>query len=176
MLSFVEFWTWNNFTEVNVLGKLICKIKDFDTFKKYLIKYANQIDNWANCDCLKFAIKQSNAQDYFELANQLISSEKPFVKRVGLNILFKMIGKFDYLSQTFKIINTFQYETDYYVNMMLAWIVCECFIKYRDQTLEFLKSHKLNKFVINKAISKCRDSFRVCNNDKQLLLTYKTRS
>jgi len=174
-LSFINFFTWNNLTEVNILGKLICKIKDFNVFKKYLIKYANKIDNWSSCDCLKYNINADNAQDYFLLSQSLVHDKKPFVRRVGLSILFKMCGKFDYLQQTFEIVNTFYDEEDYYVNMMLAWLVAECFTKDRQSTLNFLKNHNLNKFVINKAISKCRDSYRVSKEDKEFLLTFKQK-
>ena len=43
----------------------------------------------------------------------------------------------------------------------------------RDKTLKYLEHNKLNKFTINKAISKCRDSFRISAQDKELLLKYK---
>ena len=42
-----------------------------------------------------------------------------------------------------------------------------------EKTLNYLKDSKLNSFVINKAISKCRDSYRINNEDKKLLLNYK---
>ena len=64
-------------------------------------------------------------------------------------------------------------EKEYYVNMMNAWIFCECFIKQRDKTMEYLKRHKLNKFTINKGISKCRDSYRVSDIDKEMLIKYR---
>ena len=64
-------------------------------------------------------------------------------------------------------------EEEYYVNMCIAWFVAECFIKRRETTLKFLKTNKLNKFTINKAISKCRDSYRVSAEDKQMLLAFK---
>ena len=43
----------------------------------------------------------------------------------------------------------------------------------REKTLEFLKTNKLNPFQINKAISKCRDSFRVSKEDKENLLEFR---
>ena len=42
-----------------------------------------------------------------------------------------------------------------------------------NKTLKYLENHKLNKFTINKAISKCRESYRVSKEDKELLLKYK---
>jgi hypothetical protein len=70
-------------------------------------------------------------------------------------------------------INEFEKETEYYVNMINAWLICELFIKKREETIEFLKDNKLNKFTINKAISKCRDSYRVSKEDKEMLLKFK---
>ena len=78
-----------------------------------------------------------------------------------------------YIDEIYNRLNKFENETEYYVNMINAWLICELFIKRRDKTLEFLKNNKLNKFTINKAISKCRDSYRVSNKDKEILLKYR---
>ena len=64
-------------------------------------------------------------------------------------------------------------ENEYYVNMSAAWLLCECFIKQREATLKYFKNNTTNNFIINKAISKCRDSFRVSIEDKKLLVTFK---
>ena len=55
----------------------------------------------------------------------------------------------------------------------MAWLLCELFIYQREKTLNYLKDSKLNSFVINKDISKSRDSYRIYNKDKQLLINYK---
>jgi 3-methyladenine DNA glycosylase AlkD len=93
----------------------------------------------------------------------------------GLNILFKLIDNNEYIDKIFLIMNSLYNEEHYYVNMMNAWLFCECFIKRRDKTIEFLKTHKLNKFTINKGISKCRDSYRVSNEDKEMLLKFRIK-
>ena len=54
--------------------------------------------------------------------------------------------------------------------------MCELMIKNRNQTLKYLEKHRLNDFTINKTISKCRDSFRVSNEDKELLLKYRKKT
>ena len=56
-----------------------------------------------------------------------------------------------------------------------AWLLCELMIKQRDKTIDYLKHHNLNKFTINKMISKCRDSYRVSNTDKEMLLKYRVK-
>ena len=59
--------------------------------------------------------------------------------------------------------------------MCIAWFVAECFVKNRNLTLEFLKENILNNFTINKAVQKCRDSFRVSSEDKEMLLSFKRK-
>ena len=53
--------------------------------------------------------------------------------------------------------------------MAIAWLLCELIIKKKDKAIEYLKNNKVNKFVLNKTISKCNDSFRITKEDKELL-------
>lgn len=172
-MEFLDLNLWDNFTNTSINGSLICRIKDFEVMKKYLKEYAEKIDNWASCDLLKFQIKESNKADYFALSQELITSSKPFIRRMGITILFKLVDDDNYIPEIFDIMNSFENEEEYYVNMVNAWLFAECFTKQREKTLEFLKTHKLNKFTINKGIQKCRDSFRISAEDKEMLLSFK---
>lgn len=174
-IQFLDFWIWDNFTHTTVNGGLICKIKDFDLMKKYLFKYAEKIDNWASCDMIKFKINDKNKEMFFELSQELIMSKKPFVRRLGIRILFSFVSDDKYIEKIFNSLNSFENETEYYVNMINAWLFAECFTKQREKTIQFLDSHKLNKFTINKGIQKCRDSFRISKEDKEMLLKYKVK-
>ena len=163
----------NTYYENDVInGNLICKIKEFDLQKKYLDKYVLGIDNWSSCDLLSFNIK-GKEEKYFNLATAYLKSNKPLVRRVGFKIFFEFLNDCYYVDKIFKILNTFTNEEEYYVNMIISWLVCELFIKQREKTIEFLKTNKLNSFQINKAISKCRDSFRVSKEDKENLLEFR---
>jgi len=174
-LEFLDLWLWDNFTNTSINGSIICKIKDFELMVKYLDKYIDKCDNWATCDLLKFPITPKNKEQFFALSKKYIHSSKPFVRRAGITILFKLVDDDQYIDQIFEILNSFQNEQEYYVNMVNAWLFAECFTKQREKTLKFLKSHQLNKFTINKGISKCRDSFRVSAEDKEMLLQYRQK-
>lgn len=173
-LSFLDLELNDYYENSAINGSLICKIKDFDTMKKYLDKYVVKIDNWASCDLLSFDMNGREGI-FYNLSQEYVKDSKPFVRRVGLNILLGLIDNDDYIDKIFETMNSFYNEEHYYVNMMNAWLFCECFIKRREKTIEFLKTHKLNKFTINKGISKCRDSYRVSNEDKEMLLKYKVK-
>lgn len=171
-LSFLDLEIDDYYDSLAISGFLISDIDDFNIMKQYLDKYVQKIDNWASCDLLSFNVK-NNESKLYNLSLEYVKSSKPFIRRVGLNILLKLINNDEYIYKIFDIINSFYDETEYYVNMMNAWLFCECFIKRRNETIEFLKTHKLNKFTINKGICKCRDSFRVSNEDKEMLLKYR---
>ena len=174
-LSFLDLWIWEYHSNTTINGGLICKIKDFDLQKKYLTKYISLADNWATIDCLKFKFTENNASKYIDYAKQLVKSEYVFGRRLALVICLKLCGNKQYAQDIFEISNSFEWETEYYVNMANAWLLAEMFTKNREETLVFLKNHKLNKFTINKMISKCRDSFRISQLDKEFLLTFKQK-
>lgn len=173
-LSFLDFMVWEYYENTSINGFLITKIKDFNTMKGYLDIYSSMADNWATCDLLSFNIKD-NEEKFFNLVLEYIDSDKPFVRRIGLSILFNYIDNDEYINKIFEILDRFTNEEHYYVNMMNSWLLCECFIKQRDKTLKYLENNKLNKFTINKGIQKCRESRRVTEEDKEMLLRFKVK-
>ena len=173
--EFLDLWIWEFHSNTIINGELICKIKDFDLMEKYLLKYSQQVDNWASVDCLKFKFAKENKPKFLSLAKNCITHPHPFTRRLALIILLKLCGDKDYINEILSLANTLFNEEHYYVNMANAWLIAECFTKHRDKTLSMLQSHNLNKFTINKAISKCRDSFRVSKDDKQMLLKFKIK-
>lgn len=119
--------------------------------------------------------KKGQYNKLLTLSNALIKSKKTFVRRVGILIHFELIKDAKYLDNTFKLLDTLSEEKEYYVNMCAAWLLCECFAKYRNETLAYFKSNKTNNFIINKAISKCVDSYKVSFEDKTLLKTMRQK-
>ena len=76
--------------------------------------------------------------------------------------------KEEYLDKIFKIIDNITNE-EYYVEMGIAWLVAEMYIKFPKQTMNYLKNNKLNKFTFNKSIQKTRESYRVSKEEKEIL-------
>lgn len=171
-LSFLDLMIWEYYENTAINGMLISKIKDFDTFKKYLDIYSSRADNWATCDLLTFHIK-GNEEKYYNLTLEYINSELPFRRRIGMYILFYFVDDDKYINKIFDLLNRFENEDHYYVNMMNSWLLSECFIKQREKTLVYLNNNELNKFTLNKGIQKCRESRRVSLEDKEMLLKHK---
>lgn len=169
--SFINCYVDNNlsftyYENTIIFAKLITKVANFELFKKAIVYFASLIDNWASCDAINGRLKfAQNA--IFNLSKELIGSDKEFVKRVGFRLLFSIIND-DFIDDIFNLIKLRENEDHYYVNMIIAWLMAECFIKQREKTLEFMRSYK-NRFALNKAISKCHDSYRVGCEDKIML-------
>ena len=162
-LSFLDYMTFDIYETSIIYASLIVIIKEFKLLKKYLDIYSNNIDNWSSCDTLKFNIK-NNIVDYKKLVNEYIKSSKTFKRRIGIIILFEFLKQKE-IDFIFNIINELKKEQEYYVNMAIAWLLCECFIKEQNKTIEYLNNNDINTFVKNKMLQKCRDSYRVDNND-----------
>jgi len=156
-----------------VCAFLINKIKDFKVYVKYLNKYVKTIDNWASCDTLKF--NRFDYKDYYDLAIKLIASKKEFIRRVGINIFFEIYKDENYVKEAFKIIDSFKDCKQYYVNMVCAWLLSFIYIKYPKLTLNYFKHHKTSAFIINKAISKCCDSYRLDDKTKSMLKKFRIK-
>lgn len=171
--SFLDLWIWNNHSATLVFGKILSKIKDFNLLKSYLIPYSKKSDNWSTIDCLKFNFTNENVKDFLNLSRALISSKHTFSRRLSLIILLKLLSFEDCTDICFEFFNLLENEKEYYVNMAAAWLLAECMTKFRDKTIKFYKHNNTNDFIINKSISKCRDSFRISREDKDYLLSFK---
>ena len=168
-IEFLSFMPLDYYESTIIIANIINKIKN--NKKYYLDIYSRKIDNWASFDVLNF--NNVNKEEYYNISLEYIKSKETFVRRIGIKILFSFVKDCNYTDKIFAILNKLYNENEYYVNMIMAWLLCELFIYQREKTLNYLKDSKLNSFVINKAISKCRDSYRINNEDKQLLLNYK---
>ena len=174
-ISFLNLWIWENHSATLVFGKILSKIKDFNILIKFLIPYSEKADNWSTIDCLKFHFTNENSKLFISLANQLIFSKYTFSRRLALIILLKLLSFENCSNFCFNILNLLSDENEYYVNMSGAWLLAECMTTYRDSTIEYYNSNTTNNFIINKSISKCRDSFRISKEDKEFLLSYKRK-
>ena len=175
--AFLALEIFDSYESIAIYGKLISKIKDFDLMVHYLTIYLDVMENWAHCDLLSFTINQSNTNQFLALSETYLSDQRLFVRRLGLMILFQMVKNESVLTIIFDRLKKLEQETEYYVIMMAGWLLSECIIRYREQSLEFLNHEiKLNHKIVNKGIQKCRESRRMTEEEKEQLLPYKIKS
>lgn len=171
--DFFRYINDNYYEEVMIEGFVISYIKDEELFDKYFNKHIKKIDNWSLCDSFCNSIKIVKGKDkYFNIFKDLVKTNKEYQVRVGLIGILNHFINDKYINEIFDILDNIKLDT-YYVNMASSWLLCECFIKFRDKTLEYMKSSKLNDFSFNKGIQKCTESYRITKDDKDYLRSIK---
>lgn len=173
-LEFLDNVNDNYFEEVLLEGLVITGIKDSEIFNKYFSEYIYKIDNWCICDTICNRIKINNKDKYFNDVIKLLSSSEEFIIRVGLILILYNYIDSKYLDKIFNSIDKIKCHK-YYVDMGIAWLLCECFIKCNKDTISYLNKNKLNDFTISKTISKIKESYRVDKELKDKINIYKRR-
>lgn len=155
---------------------------DLIAAQELILRFVPIIDNWLVCDifCANlrkfYKIDEFREQNFSFFANftkiDSIESEREnneFIVRFGLVSLLYFIDP-RFLAKSLKIVKNCATSTaPHYVKMACAWALCECFVENPKAVYAILEPKNLDKFIQNKAISKCIDSYRVGGADKQKL-------
>ncbi len=161
------------YEETLVQGLVIANSSDLNFMKNNFAWWILKIDNWATCDTVVSTIKNKIvSKETFDYFYDLCFSDKEFVARFGIvNMLAHFVSE-EYIDKILEMCLLVKNES-FYVQMALAWLLSVTFVKFKDKTYDLLKKRALPKFVQNKAISKCRDSFRVSKEDKDNLVKFR---
>ena len=174
-LSYLDLEITDYYETIAIYGSIISKLNSLDTFLIYLNKYLNFMNCWAHCDLLHFPLIYEKKEIYLNLSRKFRKDDRVMVRRLSLFILFQFVKEKEFLNNILDSIIDFKDENEYYVIMMAGWLLSECIILYKDETLAFITSNSLNKKIINKAIQKCRESNRLSKEEKDFLLSYKIK-
>lgn len=167
--------TFSFYEETFLYGLVISYIKlPFTQKLPYLELFIPKVNNWAICDSVFMTLKiaKVDREKAWNYAVEMVQKEGEFEKRVGIVLLLRNFLDDQHVNQVVNVIDNISSDA-YYVNMALSWLICDLVIKYKDIALQYIPISKLNDFVINKGIQKCRESYRVDDDTKKLLLQYK---
>lgn len=170
-INFIEHNPCNYFEEVMLEGMVIGYAKcNIETRLNLLKNFVPKITDWAICDCCVSTYKfvKNNMQLMWDFILPYYNSKKEFDIRFAVIMMLDHFITENYIDNILDQISRFN-SLYYYAQMGVAWLLSVCFVKFRDKTFNFLKTCKLDAFTFNKTISKCCESFRVSEDDKQLL-------
>ncbi len=159
------------FEELMLQALVIANLKiDLEKKKEYIISFVPKINSWAICDsfCVDLKDADKNPEFFWKIISKYFKSKKEYELRFAVVMLLDHYVKEEYIDKIFEVIDNIKSE-EYYVEMGIAWLVAEMYIKFPKQTMEYLKNCKLNKFTYNKALQKARESYRVSKEEKEIL-------
>ncbi len=140
-------------------------------FRRDLIEsFLPKINNWGVCDvfCSSLKIAKKHKKEMLDLIQNALKSQQAFKQRFGIVMLLSYYTDDTHLPFLFKTFDEIHTE-EYYVKMAVAWAVSVCLCKYFEQTVIYLQHCKLDTFTFNKALQKGIESYRVSQEQKQLL-------
>ncbi len=174
-LTYLKTATLNFYEEKLLYGFVLGYSKlSLQNFLFYLEKYLKVIDSWALVDSPITVMKiiEKNKTELFEYLIKNLTHVNPYGVRFSIVAFFKFYLTEQYIAEVLKIYESIQ-SKEYYINIALAWGICEILIKFYNKGISLLKKFTLNKWVQNKAIQKACESFRISSEQKEFLKTLK---
>lgn len=174
--SYLKDSSINTYEEIMLQGMVIGNLDiSFDELVSYIDGFVPKINNWAICDSFVASLKLTKRykSDMFNYIKKYIDSSE-FGIRFMLVMLIWYYIDIEYLSSIFSIIDEIKSDK-YYVKMAISWLISSFYIKYENETLEYLKTTKIDDFTYNKSIQKIVESKQVSNRKKEILSSMKRK-
>ena len=165
-----------------IIGNLHGKMKYKNALTNSMIfelirRYVPKIDNWSTCDsfCAGLKIAEEIPDEMWHFLSEYFYARRDFDVRFGIVMIINYYIKPEYMDLIFKVFNQIgifcqsgyiyssKGEDLYYVEMALAWAISMCYIKYPEETMQYLeemrsKTDILGDFIYNKALQKITES------------------
>lgn len=166
------------FEEVILQGLIIAYSKmELKEKEDYIKRFVPRIDSWAINDTFvpTLKIKDKDLKEYWNFILPYTKSDKEFEVRFAVISMLDYFITDEYVDEVLKELNNVTHE-GYYVKMGVAWTLAEVGIKYNSKLMELLEGeNKLDKFTYNKTLQKMIESYRIDNNQKDILRKMKRK-
>lgn len=167
----------NYYEELMLQGLVIGYAKaDIEEILCYVAAFVPKINNWAVCDsfCNSLKTTKKHPARVWEFLQPYLLSRNEFEMRFGIVMLLSFYIEDEYIDRLLGLLDGAKHE-GYYVKMAVAWAISICFVKYPEKTMAYLKQNSLDNFTYNKALQKIKESFRVDEETKTIILNMKRK-
>lgn len=160
---------YNSFEEIIIKGAALgFAAAPLSEKEPYMIRYAEMIDNWAECDCFCSCLKvRKSEEDALRLlSDKLMKRKEEFVSRVGIVLMFSKFNDEPTVKKALDIYDTLPYG-EYYRDMAVAWGISVYCVRYPGLIAGYLEHSPISVTVKLMAAQKIRDSRRVSDDNKK---------
>ena len=170
------------------------RIKEFDECLHRIEQFLPYIDNWAVCDGKAPKALLKDEARFLANIEKWLQSKHPYTVRFGVNMLMNYFldERFDkkFLKWVAAIdenlfdddstgaaqsqkqaasVNAARPTDRYYVQMVVAWYMATALAKQWDATFPYIKGCKLSPWIHAKTIQKACESYRITQEQKEIL-------
>ncbi|MGI5825579.1 MAG: DNA alkylation repair protein [Bacillota bacterium] len=165
------------YEEQMLQGLVVAYIKtDFSEHLRLIAEFVPKIENWAVCDsvCGTMKFVKKHREEFLHFLQPYLTSDKEFELRFGVVMLMNYYLDEKYIDTVLQIYDGINSEK-YYVQMAVAWGISVCFVKFQEQTMDYLWNNSLDDFTYNKSLQKITDSLRVDRKTKEIIKSMKRK-
>lgn len=150
-------------------GLVIAYARDVTMEERFALirQWVPQINSWAVCDtvCATFKPKESERGAWWSFIEEYLRGNDEYAIRFGVVMSMTLFVDAGHLTALFAHYSAIRHE-GYYVRMAVAWAISVCYVKFPNETYDYLAQSTLDTFTHNKAIQKIGESYRVSKEEK----------
>lgn len=149
---------------------------DIETILSYADRFIPKIQDWSVNDsfCQNFTTARKHRERVWEWLMPYGEKQDEYSQRAAAVLLMSHFLTDEYIVQVLDVMNRLSFDA-YYTKMGVAWCVATAYAKYPGETYAFLLDNQLDDWTFNKSIQKMTESFRVPDEDKEMLKSMKRK-
>lgn len=151
---------------------LISKIKNFNECVREVERFLPYINCWPICDQATPLVFKKNHDSLLPLIKKWIKSKHVYTARFGIRMLMNEFLNDDFKDEYLELVSS-KSGDDYYLKMMIAWFFATALAKQYDATIKYIENRCLDPWIHKKAIQKAIESYRVSDEHKEYLKTFR---
>ena len=151
---------------------IISMIKDFDECIMAVENFLPYVDCWPVSDQATPKSFKKNHEKLLTYIKKWIASEHVYTARFGIRMLMNEFLGDDFKEEYLELAASAKGD-DYYIKMMVAWYFATALAKRYDESVKYIEERKLDEWVHKKSIQKAIESYRVSDEHKEYLKTFR---
>ena len=151
---------------------ILAMIKDFDECVEKVEAFLPYVDCWPVSDQATPKSFKKNHDKLLPYIKKWIASDHVYTSRFGMRMLMNEYLGDDFKEEYLELVASKKGD-DYYLKMMIAWYFATALAKRYDESVKYIEERKLDEWVHKKAIQKAVESYRVSDEHKEYLKTFR---
>ena len=151
---------------------VLAEIKDFEECVRKVEEFLPYVDCWPVSDQATPKSFKKNHGKLLPYIKKWIASDEVYTARFGIRMLMNEFLGEDFKEEYLELVASKEGE-DYYLKMMVAWYFATALAKQYDASVKYIEERRLPEWVHEKTIQKAVESFRVSDEHKEYLKSFR---
>ena len=151
---------------------IISMIKDYDECIREVETFLPYVDCWPVSDQATPRSFKKNHEKLLPYIKKWIKSKHLYTSRFGIRMLMNEFLGDEFKDEYAKLVASVKSD-EYYLKMMVAWYFATALAKNYDETIKYIEERKMDDWVLKKTIQKAVESYRVTDEHKEYLKSFR---